>query len=310
MDKKEDFDSIAKRLIIVSFILYLTVIVLLSIVSQTSFTLVFIGTIPLLLYLVVFFLIYTHKNIEGNIIWILPLVFPVLFYYIWMAGVVPIISKMEGLEVAVMNILFSYALNVFLILVYKIPKQKEKRIVRKEKNLKQEIQKKAEYHRKATEYHQQEKEELKKELEKYKAALEVTKQNFAVNLRSIEDKCKALNFTIGRVYSTKKGGNEKIRGKLKIDKALYNKFSEITSNFDATYARNLLELLEKLWIQFKTLEMTEKEAINKSIHAQNGEERVIDILEYKDKDPAHEYFFEAKEVCDRIMAYLKETYNV
>ena len=84
---------------------------------------------------------------------------------------------------------------------------------------------------------------MQTELAKIKSELEITKKNFKYNLRGIEDKCKAINFVIGRVYSDKKGGNKEVREQLKINRDLYNTFSEITANFSNDNVKDLIIIL-------------------------------------------------------------------
>ena len=266
--KKEVFDSYGKRLAIISSVYYILAVILMSVITGTELYLVFLGLFPLLLYQILFFVlsIYEFKNYQA--IWIMPLVLPISFLVLWRTGYFEILNMMEGPTLTVINILLSYLANALFLFFDK------------------------------DEVHM-----LRERIKKYKKALDVNKGNFSVRLRGIEDKCKAINFVIGRVYSDKKNGNKTIRERLKINREMYNSFSEITANFKKTDIDILSELLMKLYLKLTTLELTESEVIGKSIY---GNMRIIDILNQYDKDPALEYYSEAKEICVNLINYLRK----
>lgn len=318
MEKREasaEFDDIARRIIILSSILYLTVIVSMSILTDTVISLVFLGTAPFLLYQVAFFILYIYHHEKNPTVWIMPLFFPLVFLLIWSSKAFSVITGMEGPVVVVLNILFSYAANGIYFLFMKHERKEKKQEMKHEDK---KIQAASEhyhqwakyYHDKAA-YHMQEADLLKRQLDNYKEALQITQKNFTVKLRGIEDKCKAINFVIGRVYSDKNGGSEKIRAKLKIDSALYNSFSEITSHFKEDDAKKLLDVLTKIYLKLTTLELPESKVLGKKIQIKmDGDQKIIDILNSMDKDPVFEYHTEAKEVCTNLMNYIKQTYKL
>ncbi|MFT4303554.1 MAG: hypothetical protein ACMXYG_03245 [Candidatus Woesearchaeota archaeon] len=157
--------------------------------------------------------------------------------------------------------------------------------------------------------------QLHKQLDDAKQALKITKENFVVNLRSIEDKCKAINFVVGRVYSDKNGGNKKIRELLNINRILYNTFSAMTKDWKDKNAKSLLYVLTLLQkklslylvpekILFK-VNKTKSSSVQRNI---TGNEIVLDILARNDKDPVREYHAEATEICNNLVRFLKENY--
>lgn len=157
--------------------------------------------------------------------------------------------------------------------------------------------------------------DLNKRLTEAQNTLKITKENFTTNLRSIEDKCKAINFVIGRVYSDKKGGNAKIRETLKINRILYNAFSKITSNFEEKHVYTLIQILELLQKKLSLLQLPENKLIRLKVNPQikikrnqNGTSTILDVLIENDEDPISEYYAEANEVCNNIMKFLKENY--
>lgn len=164
-------------------------------------------------------------------------------------------------------------------------------------------------------HHKSQVERLQQELEKAKSELHVNQNNFQVTLRSIEDKCKALNFVIGRVYSNKHGANDEIRELLKIDKELYNLFSEISSNFDKEKARNLYTVIYQLYQKIKLLDQPEKLLFKMDPEPKipidrdrNGNDKILDVLVRNDKDPVMGYYEGAKEICEKLMRYLLDEY--
>lgn len=164
-------------------------------------------------------------------------------------------------------------------------------------------------------YYQQRIKSLYQELETTKRALKITKENFSVSLRSIEDKCKAINFVVGRVYSDRNGGHKEIRELLNINRLLYNTFSEMTHDLkdeNITTLSYVLSLLKKKLSLFlvpeKVLFTIPKSKIGFLKRDSEGEDIVLDILASNDKDPVREYHAEATEICNNLINFLRENY--
>lgn len=151
---------------------------------------------------------------------------------------------------------------------------------------------------------------LHRKLEDAERQLSITKENFEVSLRTIEDKCKAINFVIGRVYATRKGGSEDIRRVLHINRELYNSFSEITQNFSEEKKTTLLRLLYLLKRKCRLFFAKEKDLIKPAkgrvkVKRSTGD-TVLDVLEKNDRDPVRDYVTEAEEICTKMIAYLEQ----
>lgn len=164
-------------------------------------------------------------------------------------------------------------------------------------------------------HHKEHVENLKSQLEKAKHQLNINKGNFQVTLRSIEDKCKALNFVIGRVYSDKHGANAEIRELLKIDKELYNLFSEISLEFEKNKAGHIYRIIHQLYQKVTLLEQPEKLLFDMDAKPKipierdaKGNDRIIDVLTRNDKDPVMGYYEGAKEICEKLMRFLYDEY--
>lgn len=332
--------------LIVALVLYIGTVLSLSLLTETSIFVVFVATMPILLYLIAFFYLVKIDPHMG-LLWVLPLVFPIIFLLIWYSKTLYVLNMTDGPTVAVINILISYAINIFILLIMGFGRRepREKRVAHQTSHVVHHV------HSGAVPEHNELRKELddarmllhdtksrldeahtklaatKAELDETKNVLQenkniineakniiINKENFTVNLRGIEDKCKAINFVIGRVYSDKKGASPKIRAGLRIDSELYNSFSEITSDFKDEQATKLFNLLKKIHDRLGRLEMREKDLLTIGdaklpvARTADGSDRVIDVLINNDKDPVADYHADAKEVCEKVMAYLTEQY--
>jgi len=249
-----------------------------------------------------------------------------------MAKVMPILANMDGQVMTVLNIIISYVINIFVLIIFGISSRvrPEKKVIFKEVEKVIDIseRKEAKYEQKLSDFNKEidslktklvdtttKLTETKNKLYDAKKEITINKENFNVSLRSIEDKCKAINFVIGRVYSDKRGASAKIRDRLRIDSRLYNKFSELTSDFKEEDAEKLSKVLEKIHDRLLQLEFPESKFI-KITDAQTpterdvlGNDRIIDVLKKNDKDPIEDYYTEAKDICQKLLQYVTEMYT-
>lgn len=296
--EKEVFDRLSKRMIEISIIVYLASVVLLTVLAQTDFGFVFIGLLPLLIYLIIFNVFFIKKIANNLLLWTLPFFFALMLYFLWRSGELVILNRMEGLTLAAINLILCYIANFFFIMFY-TKKTKPKTKKQKDKH--------EEHRKRQTEVINR----LRQQVSDLKRKQEITEKNFSYSLRSIEDKCKAINFVIGRVYSDKKGANKTIRDKLRIDREFYNAFSEITSK-NKDYHK-LQPILDKIYTQLRTFDVHEKDLFKLSSNPKiplkrdiHGNDRIIDVMARNDKDPIVGYVTEAKEVLIRINDFLKK----
>lgn len=271
---KKEVDIRQLALVVVSVLFYIFVVLSISILSDSSVMLVFVGTLPFLLYLFVFFYIVNKQSMTHAKLWLIPLLFPILFFILWRSGAVALVSKMEGPTLTVLNLFLSYVINILLMMVFILFSSGEKKHKKKEEK--------------------------------------ITEENFNVSLRSIEDKCKSLNFVIGRVYSNRKGGTKEIRSTLKIDSKWYNAFSRLSQDLDKEDTERVVLVLNMIYQKLLGLENREKDMFKldkfKAIEIERdafGNDKVIDVLIKNDSDPVESYHKEAKEVCLRTIEYLK-----
>lgn len=115
-------------------------------------------------------------------------------------------------------------------------------------------------------------------------------------INSLEDKSKALNFVIGRVYGSKKGGDESIREKLRIKSQWYNEVSKIF-NHQQTTNKDFKKALAQIRTHLNIFEKTEEEVFG-SKHSKlknlsrdkDGKEKIIEVLARNDNDPVKNYY--------------------
>jgi len=124
-------------------------------------------------------------------------------------------------------------------------------------------------------------------------------------VHSIEDKVKALNFVIGRVYSVYKGGSERMRNRVRVDKDWYGEFNAIGAHDTKRRRAEALVLLSKIKDRLDLLEKTERDVFGEEhgslrnlSRSADGSDTVIDVLVRNDKDPVRRYYDGARGFCE------------
>lgn len=318
MSMEERVSNFAEKTgFILAIIIYISTVLSLAYLSDTNIFIVFVGTLPTLLYLITFFYLITN-DFRKPLLWVLPLVYPIIFLILWYSKVSHLLGAMDGQVITVLNILISYLINIFVLFVFSIgvkrdtPKTDDSHYRHKIGQMAQEL----DSVKSRLEFTSNELEDTKTQLVDAKKDLKdlvVSKENFNITLRSIEDKCKAINFVIGRVYSEKKGASDTVREKLRIGSDLYNSFSELTNDFKSEDAAQMTDILEKIQRKLLVLELPENRVftLGKVVLPVDrdtlGNDRIIDVLKKNDKDPIVDYHSEAKEVCAKLLKFLKES---
>ncbi|MEA3429919.1 MAG: hypothetical protein U9R08_01465 [Nanoarchaeota archaeon] len=283
-----------KVMLISSSVFFISAMMILSFLTESALDKVFAGLLPFLLYLILMFFI---RKQDMRLVLIAPLIFPLLFFLI----------KDQWGNLAVVNIIIAYLANaLFFIIARNEHSISRETTVKKLQTLYK--QQRSQYTRDIT--------ALRRSLKQAHQQLSVNKKNFKVSLNSIEDKCKSINFVIGRVYSNKKGGSIELRNSIKIPKELYNKFSELTKYFKKDNAAELLKLLTDIYVKLRNLEKSEKMIFRPGTYEElrlhrnsKGTDKIIGILADNDKDPVKYYHQEAIEVCIKVGDYLKTIMN-
>ena len=86
---------------------------------------------------------------------------------------------------------------------------------------------------------------------------EPKKQTLQDYVHSIEDKSKALNFAVGRVYNKYHGGTNEMREKLRIPADWYNEFSLIGVGTETIDMEKLTDLITRFELQLKNFQKTD-----------------------------------------------------
>ncbi|HEY9705758.1 MAG TPA: hypothetical protein V6C58_25200, partial [Allocoleopsis sp.] len=98
--------------LVLSIIIYVASLIFFGATAESSIFLVFLGLLPFLLYIGLFFYS-VHMHTEGWVLWLLPLVFPAIFLIL--LGFVP--SPLDVPTLAVINVMLSYLINVIVLMI-------------------------------------------------------------------------------------------------------------------------------------------------------------------------------------------------
>ncbi len=291
------------------FIGLFILIIWVSISTMAPVINIFISFLPAVLSIITIFALF--DTFEKNFRWgmfIVPFVWCGLFYYLGIAGILPMYAVLDIGNITVLNFLLSL---VFVVIIYLIG-EVENRLVTYEKS--RIVKKKLmnDMLAKKERIHHHKAEQKKTEKEHHAKNIEEAPKVITEYIQSIEDKSKAMNFVIGRVYSQRNGGTPEMRDKIKINSEWYNEFSEVTGD----------NVNEKLFAAQKTvyliyerlldLKRSEKEIFGKiSYELKNlkrdefGRTKIIDVLNDNDKDPVDVYYKSSLEFCTKAINELK-----
>ncbi len=309
-------------------ILYILSLLYLSSLTDTSIFIVIIGMFPLLLYTVLFLILNKKKKVNGIVLWFTPILFAVIFYFMEYYNLIAELKEMDLITLGILNVFIAYIINLLLLFIHKFPrvvktnKSFSTKKVKTEKksikpiNVKKIVKKNTDYKNILQKYDQQLVQDksiitqLKTKIQEYENYFKITQEKFQKTIRSVEDKCKAINFVVGRVYSDKNGGDKDVRDFLRIDRELYNTFSEIANDFNDKQAKEVYNILNEICKKLSFYELTEKDIFsNKLIHSNKMNEKIIEILSRLDKDPVRDYYTETQTICKDLINYLKSNYG-
>ena len=136
------------------------------------------------------------------------------------------------------------------------------------------------------------------------------------SMQSIEDKAKAINQVIGRVYKRTNGASIKMRDLLKIHSEWYNKFSEITAENIMERTDTALNMLWSITQRPNDLYNTEIEVFGDECYKlknlsrdPTGNSRIIDVMIANDSDPVALYYKSALEFCKKAIEEIQMLKN-
>jgi hypothetical protein len=130
---------------------------------------------------------------------------------------------------------------------------------------------------------------------------------------SIEDKSKALNFALGRVYNKYHGGSKSFREKLALKPQWYNEFSDALRDEHQPDKKKLLTVLGHIESQLGMFHRREVDLMNVDqlaslknlVRDPEGLDSVLEVLKKNDKDPVEAYYEGAKEFCLKLRDVLQ-----
>jgi hypothetical protein len=133
-------------------------------------------------------------------------------------------------------------------------------------------------------------------------------------VQSIEDKVKALNFAVGRVYRASNGGSTKMRERLRVPSEWYNEFTDLKDVDMDVRLEKARVLVRKIRDRLSLYAQKEKEVftiqelatLKHLARNREGEDPVLTVLATNDRDPVENYYKSAIEFCDRILEELEK----
>ncbi len=236
--------------------------------TKASGSAILLGYLPSILVL-----IYTAIAVDNaglrKYINFMPLLLAVIFFAFVSAGTLEVTKGMDAIKLSVLNLVLGYAIAFGIA---------------KSANIREEKPQYMEQEGGKTEEGEEPREEPKEDIVK--------------TLGAIEDKCKAINFVIGRVYQARNGATKEMREKLKIPPEYYNELDEARRGGDK---KKIIEYTEKIEKILEFLQNSEHEAFGR-IRLVNlkrdshGNDKIIDVLANNDEDPVRAYYEEALDI--------------
>lgn len=137
--------------------------------------------------------------------------------------------------------------------------------------------------------------------------IEKEQQEIPDLIKTVEDRCKAINFVIGRVYRVHTGAHARLRDKIKVPAEWYNELTEALQTLGQDHVvhemvvkiKNRLELLS----QPENTVFTDAEVRNlKSLdRKQDGSTPIINVLAENDSDPVQGFHQAGLEYCELLL---------
>ncbi|MBS3176168.1 hypothetical protein J4457_02940 [Candidatus Woesearchaeota archaeon] len=287
-DTKSKNNHFDKMLVGATFVLIVLLMFFLSAISDQSLFNIFLGFLPTVLSITIAVIVLEMYRESSAYIWIVPLVFIAIFYF-WSQETL-LAMALDIPQITVMNVIVSY---IFIMIIQFIAPPKLHQVVYvpviKEvpkivvKEVPREVIK-----------------EVIKEVPVMPELREV--------VQALEDKCKAINHVIGRVYKQKNGGIKIMREKIRIPREWYNTFTQIKEGAFPEKEESLRPIIVKVVNRLNLLRQTEKDVfghdytkLKKLNRLPSGNSKIIEVLKNNDDDPIEVYVASAIEVCEKVL---------
>ncbi|NOZ81472.1 MAG: hypothetical protein GXP63_07455 [DPANN group archaeon] len=266
----------------------------LQLTTQASLFIILVAFFPTLITLSLAILVMEKQGEHFlSYLWIVGILFIVLFYFLMDTTNNPLATQLELGEVAALN----FILTAMLLLIFNTTMLRSRRYIKKMESIRAEHDTLLKENR---------------DLHLQTKTMEGRLLSLEEYAHAIEDKCKAINFVIGRVYKDKHGGSPEMRNRIKIDPLWYNQFSTVKS-FNAPEDKEVLrDIITRIQETLHLIGQTENKVFGPSADRlrglerdPSGRERVIEVLAKNDKDPVKTYFESAKTFCRNALAELE-----
>jgi len=265
---------------LISLIVWFIIIISLSIITRSDPFNTLVGLSPVLLTIIVTYILVDKYHLESGFLMVFPLIFTAILFVLGVAG---LLKSIDYKTLSSVNIIFGLLFEAAIIIHYSMLR-----------------------------HHKKHEKEAPPENKQF-ISLE-TEEGVKTFVSSIEDKSKAINAAIGRVYSVRRGGSQQIRKKLKIDAEHYNEFNQLREQEPDKRKITAVRLLNKIKDRLELLQKPEKEVFDKDDlegllnlkRDDKGKDKIIDVLINNDKDPIKAYYEGALEFCDNALKQLGE----
>jgi hypothetical protein len=275
------------------FALIVLFIIILFSALNTGAPLIFVilGFLPTLITIILCILIFDGTLYSMIILWLVPFILSGLFFLIGSGKALSGINMDVGSLVAV-NIVFSVIyLAIFLIIVKLLSTNEHNKKVRHVDGLHNALNDEPHHDAEHKPLHSMDHVNKPEMIKEY--------------VSSIEDKSKALNFVIGRVYNKYHGGSKQFREKLSLKPQWYNEFSQALNNEQHIDKKKLLIILAHIDTQLTLMHRSERDMMNDDqlaalknlVRDPDGTDSILEVLKKNDKDPVESYYEGAKEFC-------------
>ncbi|MGM5487905.1 MAG: hypothetical protein ACQESG_03075 [Nanobdellota archaeon] len=252
---------------------------------------IFVSFIPTLLTIVASILFFSTGELRHKIaVWTVPIFTSILWYALAVSGQFQPLNQVQAGNITFLNfvisIIYLIILDVFQSIDELLIRPLEKKLIKAEGGKKKKYSRESELEQSVL-YHN-------------------TEKNIESYIQAIEDKAKALNFVIGRVYSNKHGGSAQLRELIRIPKEMYNLFSEVPPDQISQNISKLRQAVMAIDKQLQKMEESEEKIFGSKAHGfynitHDPKERIIDVLIDNDKDPVATYYQSAREFCNKAL---------
>ena len=257
--------------------LLITLIVFISLLTQSPVFNVFFGFAPTLLTVMLGFFLYEETKIGKFSAWILPLILIPGFYALWTSNLV-LEESLLAADLAAVNLLLSVS---YLALFYLIAPTLHERAQEKHKDKTRTDVEKAQ--RKAPKH-------------TYKPQLPKTNYNRAV---LIGEKCKSLNYAMGQVYDRSSGVEKETRNKIRFQREAYNGLvsyyeakedgdePDISRSKARQHVKEILKTLHKIRQPEKKIFGSKSKEFKNLKRDEEGTTKIVDVLAENSRSPVY-----------------------